>query len=89
MQKRTTSADVARAAGVSRATVSYVLNDIRIDNACALLRHTNLTLDAIAAQCGFHYTSYFIRAFHKHFACSPGVYRARQEPAPPEDGCPV
>lgn len=27
MQKRTTSADVARAAGVSRATVSYVLND--------------------------------------------------------------
>ncbi len=59
---------------------SYVLSDIRIDNAASLLRHTNLTLDAIAAQCGFHYTSYFIRAFHKHFACSPGVYRARQEP---------
>lgn len=62
-----------------RKPFNYVLNDIRLDNACLLLRQTNLTLDAIAGQCGFKYTSYFIRAFRKYYSCSPGAFRARKD----------
>jgi len=51
------------------------LTKIRIENACHLLLHTNLSLKQIAEDCGFFDRYYFTRVFNKSMNISPAKYR--------------
>ena len=51
------------------------LTAIRMQQARHLLTETELTLDAIAAGCGFSSVSHFKALFKEANGCSPGAYR--------------
>jgi len=57
---------------------AYV-NNIRMEHAATLLSRENLTVDEAAVSCGFKYTSYFIRVFHRYFHMAPGIYREQSQ----------
>jgi LacI family transcriptional regulator len=42
-----------------------------------LLAHTGLTLEAIAAKCGFTHPQYMAEAFRKRTGLTPGQFRKR------------
>lgn len=44
-----------------------------------LLTSTNLSVSAVAEQCGYENDSYFMRQFKKYKACTPSEYRKRAE----------
>lgn len=48
---------------------------IRIQHALALLHHTNLTLETVAGQCGFHSASHLSRHIKTNTGSSPGRLR--------------
>ena len=85
--------DAAREAGVSRSYLyrafqaefgcspSAYLIRYRIQRACQLLRHSNLSIDAVAASVGFQDPFYFSRAFHRETGRSPSAYRAAESPS--------
>jgi AraC-like DNA-binding protein len=56
-------------------TFKAYLTAERMKHAAELLSQTNLTIDEISWECGYPYTSYFIRIFRKHYEVSPGTYR--------------
>jgi transcriptional regulator GlxA family with amidase domain len=56
-------------------TFKAYLTAERMKHAAELLSQTNLTIDEISWECGYQYTSYFIRIFRKHYEVSPGTYR--------------
>jgi len=67
-----------RSAGLMRFT-DY-LTWVRIDRAKFLLRqHTGLTLDEVAASCGFSDTGYFCRVFKRKTKLTPTAYRLQSE----------
>ena len=43
-----------------------------------LLTQTELTLDAIAARCGFTHPQYMAEAFRKRHGITPGEFRKRR-----------
>lgn len=47
----------------------------RMKRAADLLIESNMTVDEISWECGYPYTSYFIRIFHRHHGRSPGIFR--------------
>jgi len=51
------------------------LDRLRIRQAARLLRESEETLEAIAAQCGYTNLSSFIRSFKKILGTTPGQYR--------------
>jgi AraC-like DNA-binding protein len=51
------------------------LSRMRIEKACNLLHHSELSIEQIASACGFSDRYYFTRVFKKHMKTSPGVYR--------------
>lgn len=53
----------------------YLLR-LRLDRACELLLHTELDIRHVAQLSGFDDASYFSRLFRKHFAKTPGAFRA-------------
>lgn len=53
------------------------LNRQRSEQAAALLRHTNMQIQRIAAAVGYNNTSYFTRQFVRIFGCTPKEYRAK------------
>ncbi len=55
------------------------LADIRMRFAAKLLSEPGSTVDETAKQCGYKYTSYFIKAFKKHCGISPGQYRLHKK----------
>lgn len=58
-------------------TFRHVLERIRIERACGLLRiRPELTVAQIAHQCGYKDPSYFGRAFNRVMGCTPGMFRA-------------
>ncbi|MFK7788245.1 MAG: helix-turn-helix domain-containing protein [Phycisphaeraceae bacterium] len=57
-------------------TPARYLTRIRINAACSLLTRTDMDLTAIAARCGFHDASHFVKQFKKQMAMTPGAYRA-------------
>lgn len=79
--------DLADLARLHPASLSRLLRDrkkqtfpeyrtaLRLEHALELLKQPQLSIDAIAAECGFQYTSYFIRVFRKHFGLTPAVFR--------------
>jgi len=55
------------------------LRDIRLRRAAELLRQGGMSIDSIASKVGFASRSYFSRAFHEQFGCSPTDYRGQQQ----------
>lgn len=53
------------------------LNHQRSEQAAALLRHTNMQIQRIAAAVGYNNSSYFTRQFVRIFGCTPKEYRAK------------
>lgn len=51
------------------------IQDLKIDKACELLRHTAMTVTAAARSSGFSDSLYFSRVFRKRFGVSPDKYR--------------
>ena len=56
---------------------SEYLSRLRLERARNLLEETSLTVDEIADQCGYRYTSYFIRKFREYYSESPFRFRAK------------
>ncbi|MEO0476280.1 MAG: AraC family transcriptional regulator [Planctomycetota bacterium] len=57
-------------------TPAKYLTRIRINGACSLLTRTDLGLATVAARCGFHDASHFVKQFKKQMGVTPGEYRA-------------
>jgi AraC-like DNA-binding protein len=55
--------------------VNEYITRIRMEHALRLLSDKSISIDEIAMQCGYAYTSYFIRIFRRYFVDSPGDYR--------------
>ena len=62
-------------------TVTDYINQIRVSRAAALLRHSSLTIQQIAEQCGFADGNYFTRIFKKLQDVTPNEYRGSSQPA--------
>ena len=83
--------DVARKAGISASHLAELLQErtgrsftelvreARIDRACGLLRDTELSVAAVAAECGFCDQSYFTHVFQRLRKATPKQYRERDE----------
>jgi AraC-like DNA-binding protein len=54
------------------------LRQLRLDEACRLIRETNEPLHTIAEQCGFGNTNYFFTVFRREFGITPATYRQHQ-----------
>lgn len=52
-----------------------LLNQVRMDNAARMLRHTDMGLFQIALEVGFNDQSYFTKVFRRHLGCTPKEYR--------------
>jgi transcriptional regulator GlxA family with amidase domain len=64
------------AAESGRTPAAYV-ESARIEGARRLLETTDMTLDRVAAACGFGTTETFHRCFHRSLRTTPGEYRRR------------
>jgi AraC-like DNA-binding protein len=68
------------------ARLGRLLTEQRLRHAAHLLAHSNMRIKEIAHGAGYEHTSSFIRAFERHFAEAPRLYRQKatksQEPAP-------
>lgn len=53
------------------------VNRERVAQAAALLRHTNMQIQRIAAAVGYNNTSYFTRQFVRVWGCTPKEYRTK------------
>lgn len=56
-------------------TVMSYLTQIRMDNACELLKFSELSVQEIAASVGYEDDNYFGKVFRKHYGVSPTQYR--------------
>ena len=61
--------------GLTGQVFSEYLRDIRIDNACRLLRETNMKVDEIVEHCGLRDIPSFYRNFNVRMRMPPGQYR--------------
>jgi len=52
------------------------LNQTRMTHAKSLLQMTQLSIQEVAARCGFNDSSYFCRIFKKYSGLSPIQYRS-------------
>ena len=57
--------------------VNEYLSKLRMEHARHLLEENVFTVDEIADQCGYTYTSYFIRKFREYYSDSPFQYREK------------
>ena len=81
---------LARALGISESSISHIfshtlkislpsyLNSLRLDEAQALLKETELSITQIVSQSGFGSLRSFNRAFRAAFGISPTEYRKEQ-----------
>ena len=51
------------------------INDLRLQHAVHLLKHSNIKISTIALDCGFNNLSHFYKIFQKSFRFSPRKYR--------------
>ncbi|UUZ80397.1 helix-turn-helix domain-containing protein [Paenibacillus sp. P26] len=54
--------------------ISY-MQQLRLERACNLLKHTQLPITKISYECGFNDSNYFTRQFTKAYGLSPKAYR--------------
>jgi LacI family transcriptional regulator len=87
-------ADLAKMSGVGRATFyrhfsvtgetpSHQMRQLRLQEACRMLRETSATLTTIATACGYSNAFSFSRFFRRETGESPATYRKRSAAAPP------
>jgi transcriptional regulator GlxA family with amidase domain len=57
----------------------YLLR-MRVEKACNMLHHSDLSIDQIASECGFSDRYYFTRIFTRTMKISPGAYRKNSMP---------
>ncbi len=80
--------DIANSASISRSEasrcfqsylntspVSYLLK-YRVERSMQLLRDNNLTVEAVALECGFSSSAYFCKLFRSHTGMTPKQYRS-------------
>ena len=58
--------------------IQYLIR-VRIEQACRLLRETNMTVASVALECGFYDHAHFSRNFSRNMGCSPSKYRAGRQ----------
>ena len=58
-------------------TPQAYIRKIRIDNACRLLHHSELSISTIAEECGFSDRYYFTKVFSDATSVGPAQYRKR------------
>lgn len=61
-------------------TFVELLTRVRIEQACKLLRETDLTFKAIASCLSFKSSTYFRSLFHSRMGCTPMEYRSQNVP---------
>ena len=68
---------------VTGKTPMEFINNLRLDEALKLLDNTNLTIEAIASECGFNTVRTFYRQFRDRYHITPAEYRniAENQPA--------
>lgn len=93
-KKGINATDVFTVAGKSHTTVSHAfrkafgtsvveaLADARLEEACRLLRDTDIDIGRIAALSGYASVSYFMQAFKADKKMSPGAWRKAFRPPP-------
>lgn len=59
---------------IGKSPIEY-LTELRIKNACDLLRNTDLPVMEVCLECGFNNLGNFMSAFRKYCGCTPGQYR--------------
>ncbi len=84
--------EVARASGVSRRQLERLFSTLRgqsiraeithqrLEQAKRILQNTNITMDEVAARCGFCDGFYFSTVFKKHNGMPPNTYRRMFSP---------
>ncbi|MDB6076149.1 MAG: hypothetical protein JWO89_3789 [Verrucomicrobiaceae bacterium] len=63
-------------------TVPQHVNELRVAHACCLLTETDMTVNQIAADCGFVSLAHFQRQFREHKQCAPLAYRGQLSQSP-------
>ncbi len=58
-------------------SIMTYLNMVRIREACALIKNTQINLTEIATRCGFNSESYFCKLFKSEMGVSPSAYRKK------------
>ncbi|MCM3635049.1 helix-turn-helix domain-containing protein [Paenibacillus camelliae] len=61
-------------------TIMNYLSQLRMDKACSLLVHTDLTIHEVAEESGFEELNYFSKVFKKHIGMTPTAYRKTYKP---------
>jgi len=56
------------------------LQRMRVEKACNMLHHSDLSIEQIASECGFSDRYYFTRIFTRTMKVSPGAYRKKIMP---------
>jgi AraC-like DNA-binding protein len=91
------SEDLARQSGLSLrqlertfrkllgTTPHQYLLQIRIERACRLLAESDVTVTAIAQECGFYDHAHFIRTFQTAMGTTPSVFRSERRSHPQAD----
>ena len=59
------------------ATPGDMIEQIRMDNAQNLLLNTQMNIADIASACGYNSSNTFLKAYKKHFGCTPTATRSR------------
>lgn len=59
----------------------HYLTNLRLQHALTLLLNSRLSIEKIAAECGFSCGNYFCKVFRKACGVSPAEYRLKQYPA--------
>lgn len=62
---------------ISGQTVNELIIEVRIKNACQLLKETNLHIQTIMEMVGYRDIKYFNNLFKEHLNCSPSQYRRK------------
>lgn len=60
-------------------TPTGYINSLRLERACALLSHSDLSVLEVSLSCGFNNLSYFIRLFHRQKGMPPSQYRRESQ----------
>lgn len=62
----------------NQSIMSYAI-EAKLAIACERIRHTSMSLDAVAVSCGFNSYTYFHRQFRTRYGLSPRQYREEQQ----------
>ncbi|MGI3129507.1 helix-turn-helix domain-containing protein [Halopseudomonas pachastrellae] len=76
-QEHLTARTLIRHLGSEGVRYQQILDQVRSEQACWLLEHTDLSIEMIAERLGYQDTSNFSRTFRRWLGCPPRGYRQR------------